>query len=356
MANVSATGSSTGSTPRSVDADLAALTAAHNARMAAIDRLIPASLVATASSAVPVPRPAYGVVAEELLVVPGAVGTARWTTVDPDSLSASWGALATGSLVSVRVAGDPSNPEAVGNSWSAPAAMDSLLTRLASIPVPPEAEALAEGDTGAGLMWPSRDTSMTRTFLRHGLSARVHVAARLAGRPLPASPAPAGLVIRELTERDIDAAAALQLEVIRWDAQFDGVTLRESSPARARDDVVEQLGKARPSAWVAESDGTVVGLLTVAWPPETDWISQLVAADPTRIAYLGCLSIAPEHRSTGVGAALARFIHAELDAAGVDVTLLHHAATNPLSTPFWQRWNYRPLWTSWQARPHFMLR
>jgi predicted N-acetyltransferase YhbS len=260
------------------------------------------------------------------------------------------------SLVSVRVAGDPSGGDAVVASSSAAAAMDSLISRMASIRVPAEAEAVAGGDTAAGLMWPSRDTAMTRTFLRHGLSARVHVAARLAGRPSPVSPVPAGLVIRELTKRDIDAAAALQLEVIRWDAQFDGVTLRESSSARSRDDVVEQLAKARPSAWVAEADGLVVGLLTIAWPPETDWISQLVAADSTRIAYLGCLSIAPRHRSAGVGAALARFIHAELDAAGVDVTLLHHSAPNPLSTPFWHRWNYRPLWTSWQARPHFMLR
>jgi predicted N-acetyltransferase YhbS len=196
---------------------------------------------------------------------------------------------------------------------------------------------------------------MTRTLLRHGLSARVHVSARPAGRPAPVSSEPVGLVVRDLAERDIDAAAALQLEVIRWDSQFDGVTLRPSSAARARDDVVEQLDKARPSAWVAESDGVVVGLLTIAWPPEADWISPLVAVDPARIAYLGCLSIAPARRSTGVGAALARFIHAELDAAGIAVTLLHHSATNPLSTPFWHRWNYRPLWTSWQARPHSAL-
>jgi hypothetical protein len=33
-------------------------------------------------------------------------------------------------------------------------------------------------------------------------------------------------------------------------------------------------------------------------------------------------------------------------------TFLRHG----LSTPFWHRWNYRPLWTSWQARPHSTLR
>ncbi|HZD99844.1 MAG TPA: GNAT family N-acetyltransferase [Micromonosporaceae bacterium] len=350
MTEVSEAAGSTGL----VDAELAALTAVHNARMAAIDGLIPAAAVPSLTPSTAEPTPTYGLVNEALLAVPGAVAVARWSTVDPDSLSASWGSLASNSLVSVRVAGDPLAVDRGG--YSAEAAMDCLLAQWASRPGPVDVNAYAGGDTGAGLMWPSRDTAMTRTFLRHGLSARVHVAARLAGRPAPVSPEPPGLVVRDLMERDVDAAAALQLEVIRWDAQFDGVTLRDSSPARARDDVVEQLDNARPSAWVAESNGVVVGLLTIAWPPDADWISALVAADPARIAYLGCLSIAPGRRSAGVGAALARFIHAELDAAGISVTLLHHSATNPLSTPFWHRWNYRPLWTSWQARPHSTLR
>jgi hypothetical protein len=52
-----------------------------------------------------------------------------------------------------------------------------------------------------------------------------------------------------------------------------------------------------------------------------------------------------------VGAALVRRGHGDLDAAGVDVTLLHYAGLNPLSGPFWHRCGYRPLWTGWQARP-----
>ena len=45
-----------------------------------------------------------------------------------------------------------------------------------------------------------------------------------------------------------------------------------------------------------------------------------------------------------------------LDAAGVAVTLLHHSQVNPLSAPFWYRMGYRPLWTSWEARPATALR
>ena len=69
----------------------------------------------------------------------------------------------------------------------------------------------------------------------------------------------------------------------------------------------------------------------------------------------------PEGRFTpgtlaGIGAALVRYLHAQLDATGVAVTLLHHSQVNPLSAPFWYRMGYRPLWTSWEARPAGGLR
>jgi ribosomal protein S18 acetylase RimI-like enzyme len=328
--------------------DVEAITAGHNARMSMIDRLIPPA-PAPVLTPVPDPAPAYGVKTEQLLVGPYATGIARLSTVDPESLPASWGSLTSVTLVGARIADDGSG------GAGASAAMDALLSQWATW-TSAQAIDLRTTDSGAGLVWPSRDTAMTLAFLRHGLTPTVHVAARPAGRPSPPTPIPHGLVIRDLGERDVDSAALLQVEVIRWDAQFGGVTLRPSSAARARDDVAGQLTKARTSAWVAELDGAIVGLLTLDWPPETDWISRLAVVDPSRLAYLGCLSIAPEHRSGGIGAALARFIHAEVDTAGIELTLLHHSATNPLSTPFWNRWNYRPLWTGWDVRPHTWLR
>ena len=33
------------------------------------------------------------------------------------------------------------------------------------------------------------------------------------------------------------------------------------------------------------------------------------------------------------------------------VTLLHYEQVNPLSGPFWHQQGYRPLWTTWEARP-----
>ena len=61
-------------------------------------------------------------------------------------------------------------------------------------------------------------------------------------------------------------------------------------------------------------------------------------------------------RGSGIGAALTQRLHAELDAAGVPVTLLHYAQVNPLSAPFWNRMGYRPLWTMWEIQPAGALR
>jgi hypothetical protein len=38
------------------------------------------------------------------------------------------------------------------------------------------------------------------------------------------------------------------------------------------------------------------------------------------------------------------------------LTLLHYSQMNPLSAPFWHRMGYRPLWTTWEARPAASLR
>ena len=73
-------------------------------------------------------------------------------------------------------------------------------------------------------------------------------------------------------------------------------------------------------------------------------------------AYLQTMFVDQQERGTGIGAMLARHLHAQLDAAGVAVTLLHHSQVNPLSAPFWYRMGYRPLWTNWEARPASALR
>ena len=108
--------------------------------------------------------------------------------------------------------------------------------------------------------------------------------------------------------------------------------------------------------WVAERDGVIVGTADVEWPDRAGWISGTVEADPNRVAYLGTMAIVPEMRGGGVGTAFASHLLREFDTAGMEVSLLHYAALSPLSAPFWHRMGYRPLWTTWQAQPHPMLR
>jgi GNAT superfamily N-acetyltransferase len=76
----------------------------------------------------------------------------------------------------------------------------------------------------------------------------------------------------------------------------------------------------------------------------------------TPAAYLQTMFVEGQERGTGIGAALVRNLHSRLDGMGVAVTLLHHSQVNPLSAPFWYRMGYRPLWTSWEARPASALR
>jgi GNAT superfamily N-acetyltransferase len=307
--------------------DLEALNAVHRSRIAAIDPLVPAPHTSTVGDG------------QTLLDVGGAVGLADEFRPDPDTLDACWGALAQHRLVRSRVDG--------------PDSMDALLTAW-------QAHVAAQPDTGdretsAGLMWPSRDTEMHAVFLRHGLVPYVAVAARHTGRG-STDAALDGVAVRPIGVRDADAAAALQMDEIAWDARFGAAFVRDSTPARVREEIGRLIAADRPSAWVAEVDGDVAGFLSVEWPGDAGWVAGLAATDEARLAYIPCMSVRPGRRGAGIGAALAGHVHVTLDAAGIETVLLHYATMNPLSAPFWHRSGYRPLWTSWDARPHTRLR
>jgi GNAT superfamily N-acetyltransferase len=66
--------------------------------------------------------------------------------------------------------------------------------------------------------------------------------------------------------------------------------------------------------------------------------------------------VTPDERSTGIGAAFAAHLLDTVDPAGVAATLLHYDQLNPYAAPFWSRQGYRPLWTTWEARPARSLR
>lgn len=304
------------------DATAAAVVAAHNQRLIAVDPLLAAAP----------PLPDLGP-DDALLACPGGLGLASPSRPDPDTLAATWRA-AEQHILRARVgAPDPA------------AAMADLLARWRA-----EVAARArpgDRDSEAAVTWPSRDAVMTKLFLSYGLAPLTVVAARHAGQP--GATGGDGVAVRSLDGGDVDAATALWLEQVRWDAQFNTVAERPSTAGLLRADLIAAAEQERPWSWVAEADGQLRGLLMISPPEQAGWIASQVSAAPA--AYLGCLVVTAGHRGSGIGAALVRRGHAELDRAGVAVTLLHYAGLNPLSGPFWHRCGYRPVWTSWQVSP-----
>ena len=125
-----------------------------------------------------------------------------------------------------------------------------------------------------------------------------------------------GLTIRPIEERDLTAAAERFLDVIRWDSQFRGSYVRESTPAAVHLDLQHSLQSEGTSSWVADIGGQIIGLGTLEWPADAAWIAPQVAGDPEQVAYLGVMSVQPGRRSGGIGSALAAHLHRAADEAG----------------------------------------
>jgi GNAT superfamily N-acetyltransferase len=235
-----------------------------------------------------------------------------------------------------------------------PAALGELLGQwrdhLADLP-----EASGE-DSAAMIDWPSRDISGVNALLKRGMQPLVVIAVRPARRAVLTGDAPGslGAAIREARPDDLDAAAELEMGVIRYDAHFGTAIIRPATEALVRQDTRKVLTEWPGWVWVAERDGLLVGLVHVQPPPSSDWIADMTR--PGATAYLQTMFVGPAERGGGLGAALVKRAHDELDARGISTTLLHYSQLNPLSAPFWNRMGYRPLWTTWEARPATALR
>jgi len=225
-------------------------------------------------------------------------------------------------------------------------------------------------DTSASVVWPSLDIGGVAALLRHGLQPLTVIAART--RPNGPPPAPRhayGVTIREAAPADEEQVLDLELRLIRYDMHFGGPVWRQATARLVREEVHGSLARSARNhearnhgaldhggtwTWLAERNGRAVGLLVAQPPQDAGWIAGMTSRSPS--AYLQTMFVEGQERGTGIGAALVRNLHARLDGMGVAVTLLHHSQVNPLSAPFWYRMGYRPLWTSWEARPASALR
>jgi GNAT superfamily N-acetyltransferase len=211
-------------------------------------------------------------------------------------------------------------------------------------------------DAAAMIEWPSRDISGVNALLKHGMQAITVMAVRSAGRAMLVADAglPADVVIREAGPDDLDAVTELEMGVIRFDAHFGAAILRTDTETLVREATRKALARRQAWVWVAERSGRPVGLVHVLPPDESAWIAGMTG--PGSTAYLQSMFVGPDERGGGLGAALVKRAHDELDARGISITLLHYAQMNPLSGPFWSRMGYRPLWTGWESRPAVAVR
>jgi GNAT superfamily N-acetyltransferase len=160
--------------------------------------------------------------------------------------------------------------------------------------------------------------------------------------------------IRRGGPADLDEVVRLGMEVIRFDAHFGTVIERPETPVALSHEAGRLLAAPDPWVWLAERAGTPIGMLYAERPEFAGWIAPMVRAAP--VAYLELMEVRPGQRGQGVAAALAAQLHRAADESGVAVTLLHYEQVNPVSGPFWNQQGYRPLWTSWEARPAGTLR
>ena len=267
------------------------------------------------------------------LDVPDGGGLARLVRADPATLDGTWNP-AERHILMARVGAD--EPVAV---------MDALLSDW-SRTVRARAGA---AESAAVVTWPSRDVVLIPTFLAHGMTPRLVLAIRLAGRDSP--PGGTQVVVRRATEADVDTLVAMELELIRWNQTLGQMTERSNTTEQIR---LKHTADSRPWSWLAEVDGVPVGQLSVLAPDQATWASGLSSAGSA--VYLSDLMVLPGRRGAGAGTALVQHVHGELDRAGFRATLLHYLGVNPLGGPFWHRCGYRPLLTNWEVRPATQLR
>ena len=234
------------------------------------------------------------------------------------------------------------------------AGMDAVLDglrRWLDTEVP--AEESRDQDTAVELYWPSRDIDVAPALFRHGFVPLSTLAVRT-GPPAPA-PARDGVSVRRATPSDLDELVALQAEELSYSLRVVGGTMR----ANATELITTSLRRSvyfSGRVLLAESGGLAVGVADcgIARTSPGTMIERRLPSG--QWGYVGTLSVSPSARGTGVGGALVDAAHEMLDAEAERGTFLFYDLANPLSTVFWPRKGYRPLWTKWVCKPAARLR
>lgn len=294
---------------------LAALCADHTERVGALDPLVPEQGVPDLARAL-VGSSAGG----------DAVGAPSVTEAQPGTTASLWSPARTYTL---RLRARGTAPQG--------AVADVLRQWLSTLS--------AEDDAYAMVTVPSRDSACALPLLDAGFAAVTVAAVRTPDRRPTHHRDARGVTIRSATPDDIGVLAGVALRLLRHDAAYGSAYLRPDAAEILRESVHGYVHGAGRVA-VAEHAGRVVGFANAITGQEASWVAPLVARGPA--AYIGYAEVEPGSRGAGIGGALLANLDTWLDEAGACVDVLHHAALNPRSTPFWYAHGFRPLWTTWR--------
>jgi GNAT superfamily N-acetyltransferase len=303
----------------------AGLLASQQARFAAVDRVLPP----------PAPPPNDEVLTAATAAGDRVAGVVQTRHYGPGELDLLWSAATVWQLF-------PFPGETGGEG------MDALLRAWRH-----RMDAESPGpDSACTVTWPSRDAAAVRAFLTHGLVPISALALRTT--PPAPEPLPADLTIRLARPEDFEEALALVGLTFDYTAQ---VTHRGRPDAAEL--VTPQLArnlKAGAPIWLAESGGVAVAIADCGWVESVpgSWAAELLP--PGRWGYVNNVATRPDFRGHGIGRALMSVVHRDFQRQGATGTYLYYNPTNPLSSVFWPRQGYRPLWTYWEVQPASALR
>ncbi|HEX2301057.1 MAG TPA: GNAT family N-acetyltransferase [Pseudonocardiaceae bacterium] len=256
----------------------------------------------------------------------------------PGSLARMWSAAHVSELVPLLGSTGQDGMHALLEAWQA---------RLPRLELPPT-------DSACVVSWPSRDAETGRALLDHGFMPLSVIAVRPPSAP-PTTPGAADVELRPAEPADLDDCLRLAMAEQSYSAMMGGAVHRDEATALKRSLLQARLSGHAP-IWLAELSGDPVGLIECGYAEANPGTWAATRLPPGRWGYINCASVLPAARGHGVGRALADHAHAAFAAARTVGSYLYYNPPNPLSSVFWPRQGYRPLWTIWEARPADALR
>jgi len=208
----------------------------------------------------------------------------------------------------------------------------------------------ADDETSYRVRWPSRDTVASAPLLHTGFQPISVFAVRVG---VGSEPLSGDVAVRRATTDDLDTAVRIAMAEMTYSVTVGNTYLRPRADDIRRQSLVRRIDADEP-VLLAERDGVPVGLadcVVVESDPAAEW----PPVPAGRWGYVAMLSVLPSERGGGVGRALMAAAHGEFARRGAIGACLYYNPPNPLSSVFWPRQGYRPLWTNWEAHPAWAL-